>query len=152
MRKDQFILASEDSEVFEFPAGQYEVEQKPHLGLAVTVYINKSKQTPQHTVACIAHVNFDKLMLGHSLELMTALTDVHKTPARILMQANISPMQMEWNLHNTAMLDELSANFNAMQRVEERLYAFASERASALKDYLDPGTTRTRCARSWRCT
>jgi hypothetical protein len=35
-------------------------------------------------------------------------------------------------------LRELSANFNSAQRVEERLYAFATERHCELKDYLDP--------------
>ena len=46
MRKDQFMIASADSEIFEFPTAQYEIEQKPHLGVAVTVYINKGKQIP----------------------------------------------------------------------------------------------------------
>jgi hypothetical protein len=33
LRQEQMILASQQTEVFEFPAGDYEVEQKPHLGL-----------------------------------------------------------------------------------------------------------------------
>ena len=138
MRQQQLVLATHATEVFEFPAAEYEIEQKPHLGLAVTVYINKGTDTPQHTVASIAYVNFDKLMQGKALELNSVLTDVRKTPMRIMIQANITPLQMDWNVHNASTLRELSANFNSAQRVEDRLYAFATERQCALKDYLDP--------------
>jgi hypothetical protein len=101
--------------------------------------MNKGTDMPQHTVASIAYVSFDKLMEGRPLELSSVLTDVRKTEMKIVLQAHISPMQMEWNLHNAATLRELSANFNAVERVEERLYAFVNDRASALKDHLDPG-------------
>ena len=138
MRQDQLILATQDAEVFEFPAADYEIEQKPHLGLAVTVYINRGTEAPQHTVASIAYVSFDKLMQGKAVELNSVLTDVRKTPVRIMLHANVTPMQLDWNARNAATLGELSANFNSMQRVEERLYAFAAERQCALKDYLDP--------------
>ena len=138
IRQEQVILASQEAEVFEFPAAEYEIEQKPHLGLAVAVYINRGGDARQHSVASIAYVNFEQLMQGKALELNAELTDVRKTPMRILMQANITPQQMDWNAHNAHTLRELCANFNAAQRVEERLYAFAAERAVALKDYLDP--------------
>ena len=138
LRQSQMILATEEAEMFEFPAAEYEIEHKPHLGLAVTVYINKGQAAAQHSVASIAYVNFDKLMQGRSMELNSVLTDVRKTPVRIMLQANITPRQLDWNVHNAATLRELSANFNALQRVEERLNAFATERTCALKDYLDP--------------
>jgi hypothetical protein len=138
MRPEQLIIATKEAEVFEFPAAEYEIEHKPHLGLAVTVYMNKGTDIVQHTVASIAFVNFDKLLLGQPVELSSVLTDVRKTPMRVMMQSNISPMQMDWNVHNVSTLQELSANFNAAQRVEERLYAFATERHCALQDYLDP--------------
>jgi hypothetical protein len=143
MRQQQVVLATQATELFEFPPAEYEVELKPHLGLAVTVYINKGTETPQHTVASIAYVNFDKLMQGHSLELNSVLTDVRKTPMRIMIQANITPLQMDWNVQNASTLRELSAHFNSSQRVEERLYSFAMERHCALKDYLDPANKDT---------
>jgi hypothetical protein len=64
IRQEQIILATQEADVFEFPAAEYEIEQKPHLGLAVAVYINRGTDTPQHSVASIAYVNFDKVMLG----------------------------------------------------------------------------------------
>ncbi len=64
-------------------------------------------ETPQHTVASIAHVNFDELLLGQAVELNSVLTDVHKTPMRVMLQSNITPMQMDWNVHNASMLREL---------------------------------------------
>jgi hypothetical protein len=143
MHETQFILATQDPEIFEFPAAEYEIGLHPHLGLAVTVYINKGTDTPQHTIASIAYANFDKLMQGHSMQLESVLTDVRKTPMRIMIQANVTPQQLDWNKHNEATLRELSSNFNAVERVEERLYAFAAERASALKDYLDPDNQNT---------
>jgi hypothetical protein len=66
------------------------------------------------------------------------MTDVNKTPIRILLQAQVTPQQMDWNVEHAATLRELSANFNAAQRVEERLFAFATQRDAALKDHLDP--------------
>ena len=138
LRQSQLILATQEAEMFEFPAAEYEIEDKPHLGLAVTVYINKGQAAAQHSVASIAYVNFDKLMQGRSMELTSVLTDVRKTPVRIMLQANITPLQLDWNVHNAATLSNLCANFNALERVEERLNAFATERACALKDYLDP--------------
>jgi hypothetical protein len=143
IRQEQIILATQEADVFEFPAAEYEIEQKPHLGLAVAVYINRGTDTPQHSVASIAYVNFDKVMLGQAMEINSVLTDVNKSPMRILLQANITPMQAEWNLHNAATLRELAASFNSAQRVEERLYAFALERQAALKDYLDPDNQNT---------
>ena len=138
LRQDQVILATQDAEVFEFPGAEYDVELKPHLGLAVTVYINKGKEQPQHTVASIVYANFDQLMRGQAVELSSVLTDVRKTPVRIMLQANITAMQIDWNVQNAHTLRELSAHFNAVQRVEQRLYAFATERQCALMDYLDP--------------
>ena len=67
LRQSQMILATEEAEMFEFPAAEYEIEHKPHLGLAVTVYINKGQAAAQHSVASIAYVNFDKLMQGRSM-------------------------------------------------------------------------------------
>ena len=154
LRQDQLLLASPQTEVFEFAAADYEVQLKPHLGLAVTVYINKGTETPQHTVASIAYVAFDELMKGRALELESVMTDVRKTPMRILMQANISPMQMDWNLHNEGTLRELSAHFNSVERVEERLYAFATARECALKNHMDPANknnVRTKLAMHMNC-
>ena len=109
----------------------------------MTVYVNRGTDVVQHTVASIAYVNFDKLLQGQAVELSAVLTDVRKTPMRIMLVANITPMQMDWNVHNAATLRALSANFNSAQRVEERLYAFATERHCALKDYLDPNNRDT---------
>ena len=143
MHETQFILATPDTEVFEFPAAEYDVAMQPHLGLAVAAYINKGTDAPKHMIASIAYANLDKLMQGHPIELESVLTDVQKTPMRIMMQAHITPDQLDWNKHNATTLAELSSHFNAVQRVEERLYAFAAERALALKDYLDPDNKNT---------
>jgi len=143
MREAQVILATPEDEVFEFPAADYEIELKPHLGLAVTVYINKGTNCTQHTIASIAYAHLDKVMQGHAMQLESVLTDVRKTPVRILLQAHITQHQKDWNAQHASTLRELSSNFNAVQRVEERLYAFATERACALKDYLDPDNKDT---------
>lgn len=139
MRQEQLVLAPEEGTViFQLPASTYEFEQKPHLGLAVTLYINKSMDSMQHTVASIAYVNFDKIMSRQLVTVNAALNDVNSTPVRIMLQGNVTPEQDLWNRQNAAVLDELCGHFNSISRIEERLYHFAEERSLALDNLFDP--------------
>ena len=45
MRQEQLVLATEATDMFQFPACTYEFKQQPHLGMAVTVYINKGRDS-----------------------------------------------------------------------------------------------------------
>lgn len=139
IRQDQVVLAPEQGTVmFQFPACSYEFEHKPHLGLAVVLYINKALQGMQHTVASIAYVNFDKIMSRQLVVVNSTLNDVNNTPVRIMLQGFVSPEQDMWNRQNAKLLDELYGNFNSIARIEERLYHFSEERCAALENFLDP--------------
>ena len=84
MRQEQLVLAPEQgTAMFQFPAASYEFEHKPHLGMAVTLYINKSMDSVQHTVASIAYVNFDKIMSRQLVTVNSVLNDVNSTPVCI---------------------------------------------------------------------
>jgi hypothetical protein len=138
MRQEQLVLAVPGTDMFQFPACTYDFKQQPHLGMAVTVYINKSKDSIQHSVAATAYVNFDEIMTGAMLQINAQLNDVSSTPVHILLQGLLTPQQQLWNKHNLPVLDELCSNFNSIGRIEERLSSFSAERSSALKDFLDP--------------
>ena len=139
MRQDQVVLAPEQGTViFQLPACAYEFEQKPHLGMAVTLYINKSMDGVKHTVASIAYVNFDRIMSRQLVTVNSVLNDVNSTPVRIMLQGNVTPEQDLWNRQNAAVLDELCGHFNSISRIEERLYHFAEERSLALDNLFDP--------------
>jgi len=138
MRPEQLVLATEATDMFQFPACTYEFKQQPHLGMAVTVYINKSKDSVQHSVATTAYVNFDEIMTGGAVQLNGVLNDVNGTPVHIILQGLLTPQQQMWNKKNLAVLDELCGNFNSIGRIEERLASFSAERSSAVKDFLDP--------------
>ena len=139
MRQDQVVLAPEQGTVlFQLPACTYEFEQKPHLGMAVTLYINRAATGVQHTVATIAYVNFDRIMSRQLVTVNSVLNDVNSTPVRIMLQGNVTPEQDTWNRQNAALLDELYGNFNSISRIEERLFHFSEERCTALNNFLDP--------------
>ena len=70
MTLEQLMLSQEGVSMFEFPATTYEIKAQEHLGLAVTMYINRSKDSVQHSVASIAYVNFDQIMSGAGLMLL----------------------------------------------------------------------------------
>ena len=135
---DQLMLAQGGTMTFEFPAKTYEVHEKEHLGLAVTLYINKGTDSVNHSVACIAYVNFDQIMSGDCNPVSATLNDVHKSPVSIMLQSLITPQQSAWNLQNAPMLRDLTSKFNSAGRLEERLFYFSEERMSALKNFLDP--------------
>jgi hypothetical protein len=139
MRQEQVALAPEQGTVmFQFPAASYEFEHKPHLGMAVTLYINKSTDSIQHTVASIAYVNFDKIMSRQLVIVNSVLNDVSSTPVRIMLQGLVTPEQDMWNRHNAKLLEELCGNFNSIARIEERLYQFSEQRCFAIDNFLDP--------------
>lgn len=139
MRQEQVALAPQEGTVmFQFPAASYEFEHKPHLGMAVTLYINKSMDSIQHTVASIAYVNFDKIMSRQLVTVNSVLNDVNNTPVRIMVQGFVTPEQDMWNRQNAKLLDELCGNFNSIARIEDRLYQFSEERCFAMNNFLDP--------------
>jgi hypothetical protein len=138
MALEQLVLAPKETLMFEFPAASYEITPQDHLGLALTMYINKSKDSVQHSVASIAYVSFDQIMSGAGVKITSTLNDVNKTPVTIVLQGNITPQQQMWNQQNASLLDELSKTFNSITRIEDRLYKFSEERMSALTNFLDP--------------
>jgi hypothetical protein len=138
MTLEQLMLSQEGVSMFEFPATTYEVKAQEHLGLAVTMYINRSKDSVQHSVASIAYVNFDQIMSGAGVKITSLLNDVNKTPVILLLQGLITPQQQMWNQQNAPLLNELCSSFNSITRIEERLYKFSEERMSALTNFLDP--------------
>ena len=135
---DQLVLSQDGAITFEFPTKTYEIHDKPHLGLAITLYINRSADSIQHSVATIAYVNFDKVMSGCCQPVSATLNDVHKTPVSIVFQSLITPQQALWNVQNAPMLHDLTSKFNSINRIEERLFYFSEERSSALTNFLDP--------------
>jgi len=135
---DQIVLSQDGAVTFGFPEKTYEIHDKEHLGVAVTLYINKSTDSIQHSVASIAYVNLDTIMSGCCQPVHATLNDVHKTPVSIILQGLITPQQSMWNQQNAALLRDLTSKFNAMGRIEERLNYFSDERMSALKNFLDP--------------
>lgn len=135
---DQLMLAQEGAITFEFPAKTYEIHDKQHLGVALTLYINKSTDGVNHSVASIAYVNFDTIMSGDCHPVSATLNDVHKSPVTIMFQSLITPQQSAWNRENASMLRDLTSKFNCIGRIEERLFDFSEERMSALKNFLDP--------------
>jgi len=135
---DQLVLSQDGAITFQFPEKTYEIHEKEHLGIAVTIYINKSTDSINHSVASIAYVNFDSIMSGCCQPVRSTLNDVHKTPVSIILQSLITPQQAMWNHQNAAMLQDLTRKFNAIGRIEERLNYFSDERMSALKNFLDP--------------
>ena len=138
MALEQLVLAPKETLMFEFPAAAYEIKTQDHLGLAVTMYINRAKEGVQHSVASIAYVNFDQIMSGLGVKITSTLNDVNKTPVTIVLQGNITPQQEMWNQQNASLLQGLSKTFNSITRVEDRLYKFSEERMSALTNFLDP--------------
>jgi len=139
MRQEQVVLAPMQGTVmFQFPAASYEFEHRPHLGMAVTLYINKATEGMQHTVASTAYVNFDKIMSRQLVTVNSFLNDVNSTPVKIMLQGFVTPEQDMWNRQNAKLLDELCGNFNSIARIEERLFHFSEERCSALENFLDP--------------
>jgi len=135
---DQLVLSQDGAITFEFPSKTYEVHDKQHLGLAIALYINKSADSVQHSVASIAYVNLDKIMSGCCQPVSARLNDVHQTPVSIVFQSLITPQQALWNAQNAPMLHDLTSKFNSINRIEERLFYFSEERTSALRNFLDP--------------
>jgi hypothetical protein len=139
IKSDQIVLNQELSgEMFQFPAATYEFEHQPHLGLALTLYINKSTVSVEHCIAAVAYVNYDVLMTGQATKVRSSLNDVNNTPVHIVLQALITQDQVAWNQQNADLLQQLCNNFHSIDRVQQRLIFFSEERYSALSDFLDP--------------
>ena len=136
--QDQLVLSHDGVVMFEFPARSYPVHDQEHLGMAITLYINKSKDSIQHSVASTAYVTFDQIMSGQPQQLMSTLNDVNKTPATIIFQGLMTVQQNAWNHQNAALLQSLSGKFNSINRIQERLTHFAQERTHGIKNFLDP--------------
>lgn len=138
MAQDQLVLSHDGVVMFEFPARAYEVHDKEHLGMAMTLYINKGKDSVQHSVASTAYANFDQIMSGAPQQLTSSLNDVNKSPVTIIFQGLMTPQQAAWNQQNAALLQNLSGKFNSISRIQERLAHFSQERTHAMKNFLDP--------------
>ena len=141
MGPEQLVLSQTGAVMFEFPPSTYEFKHQPHLGMAVTLYINRAAAGTdgiQHSVAATAYANFDKIIAGSPVQMTALLNDMNRTPVAIVVQAQVTPQQQTWNHANAALLQELCGNFNSIARVEERLSHFSDERTSSLKDFLDP--------------
>jgi hypothetical protein len=139
IEQDQLVLSHDGVVMFEFPARSYPVHDKEHLGMAITLYINKGgKDSIQHSVASTTYVNFDQIMSGQLKQLGCTLNDVNKTPATILFQGLMTVQQNAWNHQNAALLQNLSSKFNSINRIQERLTHFAQERIHGIKNFLDP--------------
>lgn len=138
MGPEQLGLSQQGAVMFEFPASTYEFKHQPHLGMAVTLYINRGVECVQHSVAAIAYANFEKIVTGAPVQMSAAMNDVNRTPVTIVLQGQVTPQQQAWNHDNAALLQELCGTFNSIARVEERLANFSEERTSSLKNFLDP--------------
>lgn len=138
MGPEQLVLSQDGAVMFEFPASAYEFKHQPHLGLAVTLYINRGKDCVQHSVAAMAYANFEKILTGSPVQISALMNDVSRTPVSIVLQGQVTPQQQVWNNDNAALVQELCGNFNSIARVEERLCHFSGERTSSLKNFLDP--------------
>ena len=144
IKSDQIVLNQElNGEMFQFPAATYEFEHQPHLGLALTLYINKSTVSVEHCIAAVAYVNYDVLMTGQATKVRSSLNDVNNTPVHIVLQALITQDQVAWNQQNADLLKQLCNNFHSIDRVQQRLIFFSEERYSALSDFLDPHNKNT---------
>jgi len=138
LAQDQLVLSQDGAVMFEFPTRSYEVQDKEHLGMAVTLYINKGKESIQHSIASVAYINFDQIMSGETQQLMSTLNDVNKTPVTVVFQGLMTPQQVAWNQQNAPLLQNLTDKFNAISRIQERLSHYSQERSTALKNFLDP--------------